>query len=163
MLWPLLKYLKTFFSRALKTFISKTQRTSFWFCLRTKNLFQMSFLNDYSSNIVLTRVTSDLSIFKCFPKIISLKTRFIKWITFLLVWPWKTFPKDFISLNSLKINWNDPCFEIESEYGSFNFIFKEIKLMKSFGNVLQGHTRMRVIHLVNLVLREMILEFFLIY
>ena len=52
---------------------------------------------------------------------------------------------------------NDPCFEIESEYGSFHFIFKEIKLMKSVGNVLPGHTRMRVIHWVNLVLREKVL------
>ena len=52
---------------------------------------------------------------------------------------------------------NDPCFEIESEYGSFHFIFKEIKLMESFGNDLQRHTKMRVIHLVILVLIEILL------
>ena len=59
---------------------------------------------------------------------------------------------------------NGPCFEIESEYGSFHFIFKEIKLMKSLlKNVLQGHSRMRVTHLVNLVLREISLGSILRY
>ena len=33
---------------------------------------------------------------------------------------------------------NGPCFEIESEYGSFHFIFKEIKLMKSFWKFIAG-------------------------
>ena len=60
----------------------------------------------------------------------------------------------FENKGSFQEGLNDPCLEIESEYGSFHFIFKEIKLMKSFGNDLQGHTRMRVTHLVNLVLRE---------
>ena len=43
--------------------------------------------------------------------------------------------KYFENKGSFQEGLNDPCFEIESEYGSFQFIFKEIKLMKSFGNV----------------------------
>ena len=65
--------------------------------------------------MVLTRVTSDPRIFKCFPKITSLKTRFTKWITLILVWPCKTFPKDFISLIS---------FENKMEWSIFTFYFK---------------------------------------
>ena len=62
--------------------------------------------------------------------------------------------KYFENKGSFQEGLNDPCFEIESEYGSFHFIFKEIKLMKSFGNVLQNHTRKRVIHLVDLVFKR---------
>ena len=108
--------LKLFSSRSLKDSSSKAQRPSFWFCLRTKNLFQMTFLNDYSSNIVLTRVTSDLSIFKSFPKIISLKTRFTKWITLILVWPSKNISKGAFKQFGL--------FESKMEWSVFTSIFQ---------------------------------------
>ena len=62
--------------------------------------------------------------------------------------------KEFENKGSFQEGLNDPCFEIRSGYGSSHFIFKEIKLHKPFGNVLQGHNRMRVTHLVNLVFKS---------
>ena len=131
MLWPSLNFLKTLFSRSLKIFISKTQRPSFWFCLRTKNLFQMIFLNS-SFQFISTRVTSDLSSLKWFPKFISLKTRLTKWVTLILVWSCKTFPKDLCSLIYLKLKWNDPYSLLISKHGSFNSSWKLPLVSKYF-------------------------------
>ena len=116
MLWPTLIYLKPLFSRALEIVISKTQRPPFWFCLRTKNLFQMIFLNS-SSQFISTRVTSDLSSLKGFPIFIFLKTRFTKWVTLILVWPCKAFPKDFMQFD---------FFENKMEWSIFTSYFKNL-------------------------------------
>ena len=127
--------LKPLFSRALKIFISKAQRPSFWFCLWTKDLFQMIFLKS-SFQFISTRVTSDLSSLNGFPNLFLLKLGSPNESPSFWCDLAKPFQRLSNSLVYLKIKWNDPYLHYISKHGSFTPFLENYLYFQSISNSL---------------------------